>query len=51
MKYICTPYPRPKRQSGDVKAAEYLAWIALGGWVPCGGCVDVACGVVDVYAR
>lgn len=41
---------RSKRQSADVKTAEYLAWIALGGRVPSQGCVDVACGVVDVYA-
>ncbi|XP_025088440.1 uncharacterized protein LOC112560658 isoform X1 [Pomacea canaliculata] len=42
---------RHKRQSADVKTAEYLAWIALGGRVPSQGCVDVACGVVDVYTR
>ena len=42
---------RSKRQSADLKAAEYLAWIALGGQVPSDGCRDVACGVVDVYSR
>ncbi|XP_076471618.1 uncharacterized protein LOC143301301 isoform X1 [Babylonia areolata] len=41
---------RNKRQSADVKTAEYLAWIALGGRVPPQGCFDVACGVVDVYS-
>jgi len=41
---------RNKRQSADVKTAEYLAWIALGGRVPSQGCIDVACGVVDVYS-
>ncbi|RUS86411.1 hypothetical protein EGW08_005861 [Elysia chlorotica] len=40
---------RSKRQSADVRAAEYLAWIALGGNIPRGGCIEVACGVVDVY--
>ncbi|CAL1528305.1 unnamed protein product [Lymnaea stagnalis] len=41
---------RTKRQSADVRTAEYLAWIALGGKVPSRGCEIVACGVVDVYA-
>ncbi|KAL5007736.1 hypothetical protein ScPMuIL_016542 [Solemya velum] len=40
---------RVKRQSADVKAAEYLAYIALGGKLP-HGCPDVACGLVDVIA-
>ncbi|XP_064603229.1 uncharacterized protein LOC135468749 [Liolophura sinensis] len=41
---------RSKRQSADVRTAEYLAWIALaGGLGP--GCADVACGVVDVDRR
>jgi hypothetical protein len=40
---------RQKRQSADVRTAEYLAWIALGGKVPSRGCEVVACGVVDVY--
>lgn len=42
---------RMKRQSADVRTAEYLAWIALGGKVPSRGCEIVACGVVDVYSR
>jgi len=41
---------RQKRQSADVRTAEYLAWIALGGKVPSRGCEMVACGVVDVYS-
>ncbi|XP_012937765.1 uncharacterized protein LOC106011723 [Aplysia californica] len=41
---------RSKRQSADVRTAEYLAWIALGGKVPSRGCDRVACGVVDVYS-
>uniref|UniRef100_A0A0B6XZD9 Uncharacterized protein n=1 Tax=Arion vulgaris TaxID=1028688 RepID=A0A0B6XZD9_9EUPU len=41
---------RIKRQSADVRTAEYLAWIALGGKVPSQGCELVACGVVDVHA-
>jgi len=41
---------RHKRQSADVRTAEYLAWIALGGKVPSRGCEMVACGVVDVYS-
>jgi len=41
---------RNKRQSADVRTAEYLAWIALGGKVPSRGCERVACGVVDVYS-
>ncbi|XP_055900929.1 uncharacterized protein LOC106057786 isoform X2 [Biomphalaria glabrata] len=41
---------RMKRQSADVRTAEYLAWIALGGKVPSRGCEIVACGVVDVYS-
>ncbi|CAG5132822.1 unnamed protein product [Candidula unifasciata] len=41
---------RTKRQSADVRTAEYLAWIALGGKVPSQGCELVACGVVDVHA-
>ncbi|KAL8606221.1 hypothetical protein ACOMHN_043439 [Nucella lapillus] len=45
-----TASSRNKRQSADVKTAEYLAWIALGGRVPSQGCPDVACGVVDVVA-
>ncbi|XP_070184340.1 uncharacterized protein [Littorina saxatilis] len=40
---------RNKRQFADVKAAEYLAWIALGGWKHSHGCIDIACGLVDVY--
>ncbi|XP_076450302.1 uncharacterized protein LOC143286572 isoform X1 [Babylonia areolata] len=45
-----TASSRSKRQSADVKTAEYLAWIALGGRVPSNGCLNVACGVVDVIA-
>lgn len=40
---------RNKRQSADVRTAEYLAWIALGGKLPSAGCSQVACGVVDVW--
>ncbi|BFZ04148.1 hypothetical protein BsWGS_07188 [Bradybaena similaris] len=39
---------RSRRQSADVRLAEYLAWIALNGKQPCS---QVACGVVDVAAR
>ncbi|XP_041367566.1 uncharacterized protein LOC121382127 isoform X1 [Gigantopelta aegis] len=39
---------RAKRQTADVQAAEYLAWIALGGRIPHRGCPNIACGVVDV---
>ncbi|KAK3774322.1 hypothetical protein RRG08_056369 [Elysia crispata] len=39
---------RSKRQSADVRAAEYLAWIALGGHMPSSDCTEVACGVVDI---
>ncbi|XP_046379677.1 uncharacterized protein [Haliotis cracherodii] len=42
---------RVKRQSADVQAAEYLAWIALGGRLPRNGCAQVACGVVDIVNR
>ncbi|BFZ04149.1 hypothetical protein BsWGS_07187 [Bradybaena similaris] len=38
---------RSRRQSADVRLAEYLAWIALNGKQPCS---QVACGVVDVAA-
>ncbi|CAG5134393.1 unnamed protein product [Candidula unifasciata] len=40
---------RHKRQSADVRLAEYLAWIALNGRRP-NDCQEVACGVVDVAA-
>merc|ERR1719179_45709 len=35
---------RAKRQSADVRTAEYLAWIALNGRLPGRGCDQVACG-------
>ncbi|GFO01096.1 hypothetical protein PoB_002760100 [Plakobranchus ocellatus] len=42
---------RNKRQSADVRTAEYLAWIALGGRLPGESheCNKVACGLVDIY--
>ncbi|XP_014776777.1 uncharacterized protein LOC106873782 [Octopus bimaculoides] len=48
-RYIPEEELRSKRQTGDIKTAEYQAWLALGGIVP-PGCVEVACGVVDVHA-
>lgn len=45
---LCTLSSRSRRQSADVRLAEYLAWIALKGNQPCS---QVACGVVDVAAR
>ncbi|KAH9513750.1 hypothetical protein Btru_042001 [Bulinus truncatus] len=48
--YFVIHSTRTKRQSADVRTAEYLAWIALGGRVPSRGCEIVACGVVDVHS-
>ncbi|BFZ16141.1 hypothetical protein BsWGS_19180 [Bradybaena similaris] len=41
---------RTKRQSADVKVAEYLAWIALGGRINPQGCTVAGCEVVDIEA-
>lgn len=48
-RYIADTKLRSKRQTGDLKAAAYQAWLALGRTLP-PDCPEVACGVVDVEA-
>ncbi|GAB1604882.1 uncharacterized protein LOC106873782 [Argonauta hians] len=49
-RYISDEDFKSKRQTGDIKTAEYQAWLALGGFVP-SGCTKVACGVIDIHNR
>ncbi|KAK6190904.1 hypothetical protein SNE40_002672 [Patella caerulea] len=46
---ITHPNLRLKRQTADVRTAEYLARMALGRALTSYGCRNIACGMVDVY--